>query len=201
MKLTTTTQVSVDGVMQGNGPSEVEHRAGFERDGWAMGHFDREAMTFVEQTYQRAGAFLFGRWTYDFFAGYWGAMDLGSGPIADALNTRPKYVASATLTQARWADTTVLSGDLAAAITGLKATPGGELQVHGSGVLVRWLLASGLVDEMTLLIVPVVVGQGTRLFPDTGPDIALELVASRAFPSGVTSQVYRPAGRPHYATG
>jgi dihydrofolate reductase len=94
MKLTTTTQVSVDGVMQGNGPSEVERKAGFQCDGWAMGHFDSEAMTFVEQLYQAADAFLFGRWTYDFFAGYWGAMDLGSGPIADALNTRPKYVAS-----------------------------------------------------------------------------------------------------------
>ena len=98
MKLTTTTQVSVDGVMQGNGPSQVEHMAGFERDGWAMGHFDSEAMTFVEQLYQRADAFLFGRWTYDFFAGYWGVMDPGSGPIADALNARPKYVASNTLT-------------------------------------------------------------------------------------------------------
>jgi dihydrofolate reductase len=126
MKLTTTTQVSVDGVMQGNGPSEVERKAGFERDGWAMGHFDSEAMTFVEQLYQAADAFLFGRWTYDFFAGYWGAMDLGSGPIADALNTRPKYVASNTLTEPRWADTTVLSGDLAAAVGELKATPGGS---------------------------------------------------------------------------
>jgi dihydrofolate reductase len=166
-----------------------------------MGHFDSEAMTFVEQTYQRADAFLFGRWTYDFFAGYWGAMDLGSGPIADALNTRPKYVASNTLTEPRWADTTVLSGDLAAAIGELKAKPGGELQVHGSRRLVRWLLANDFVDEMNLLIVPVVVGQGTRLFPDTGPDIALELVESRAFLLGVTSQVFRPAGRPQYATG
>jgi dihydrofolate reductase len=72
--------------------------------------------------------------------------------------------------------------------------------VHGSGVLTRWLLENDLVDEMNLLIVPVVVGQGTRLFPDTGPDIALDLVNSRAFPKGVTIQVYRPAGRPQYAT-
>ncbi len=205
MKLTTTTQVSVDGVMQGNGPSEEERIAGFERDGWAMGHFDNESMTFVEQLYQRADAFLFGRWTYDFFAGYWGVMDLGSGPIADALNTRPKYVASNTLTESRWADTTVLSGDLAAAIGELKAKPAGELQVHGSGKLVRWLLENDLVDKMNLLIVPVVVGQvvvgqGTRLFPDNGPDIALDLVESRAFPKGITIQVYRPAGRPQYAT-
>ncbi|GAA2152286.1 dihydrofolate reductase family protein [Actinomadura napierensis] len=200
MKLRTTTQVSVDGVMQGNGPSEEEHRAGFERDGWAMGHFDDDAMTFVNETYRRAGAFLFGRWTYEFFAGYWGAMDPGSNPIAEALNTRPKYVASNTLTEPGWADTTVLSGDVAAAIADLKAQPGAELQVHGSGALIRWLLENDLVDEMNLLIVPVVVGQGTRLFPAAGPDMALDLVESQAFPRGVTLQVYRPAGRPQYAT-
>jgi dihydrofolate reductase len=200
MKLATTTQVSVDGVMQANGPSEEERRAGFERDGWAMGHFDNESGTFVNQVYQRAGAFLFGRWTYERFAGYWGAMDPGSSPIADALNTKPKYVASNTLTESRWANTTVLSGDLVAAIGELKAKPGGELQVHGSGRLVRWLLGNDLVDEMNLLVVPVVVGQGTRLFPATGPAMALDLVESRAFPKGITLQVYRPAGRPQYAT-
>jgi dihydrofolate reductase len=116
-----------------------------------------------------------------------------------ALSKRPKYVASATLTEPRWADTTVLAGHLAAAIGELKARPGGELQVHGSGTLIRWLLGNGLVDEITLLIVPVVLGQGTRLFPDTGPDIALDLAGSRADSKGVTIQVYRPAGRPRYA--
>jgi dihydrofolate reductase len=120
-------------------------------------------------------------------------------PIVGALNTRPKYVASTTLTDPQWADTTVLSGDVAAAIADLKAKPGGELQVHGSGALTRWLLESELVDEMNLLIVPVVVGQGTRLFPDAGPDIALDLIDSRVFPRGVTLQIYRPAGRPQYA--
>ena len=90
--------------------------------------------------------------------------------------------------------------DLATAIADLKAKPGGELQVHGSGALVRWLLADQLVDELTLLVCPVVVGQGTRLFPDTGPDIALELVESRSTPKGVTIQGYRPTGRPQYET-
>ena len=116
------------------------------------------------------------------------------------MNTRPKYVASTTLTDPQWADTTVLSGDVAAAVAELKAKPGGELQVHGSGNLVRWLLDNQLVDEITLFVCPVVVGQGTRLFPDTGPDIALELVDSRACPKGITIQVYRPTGRPQYAT-
>ena len=200
MKLTTTTQVSVNGVMQGNGGRHPDIDPGFERGGWARPLFDNEAMTFVDQVYQRADAFLFGRRTYEVFAGYWGVMDPGSGPIADALNTRPKYVASNTLTEPRWADTTVLSGDLATAIGELKAKPGGELQVHGSGNLVRWLLDNQLVNEITLLVCPVVVGEGTRLFPDTGPDLALDLVESRAFPKGITIQVYRPAGRPQYAT-
>ena len=124
----------------------------------------------------------------------------GRHPIWTALNSRPKYVASTTLTDPQWADTTVLSGDVAAAVGELKAKPGGELQVHGSGALIRWLLDNDLVDEMTLFVCPVVVGQGTRLFPDTGPDVALELVESRATPRGVTIQVYRPTGRPQYET-
>ena len=199
MKLTTNTQVSVDGVVQANGgPVENGSRV-LERGGWAGPLFDDEAMTFVNDFYQRADAFLFGRRTYELFAGYWGVQG-DSNPIAAALNTRPKYVASNTLTDPQWADTTVLSGDAAAAIRELKAKPGGELQVHGSGTLTRWLLDNQLVDEITLLVCPVVVGQGTRLFPDTGPDIALDLVDSRAFPKGITTQVYRPTGRPQYAT-
>jgi dihydrofolate reductase len=121
-------------------------------------------------------------------------------PIGVALNEKPKYVASTTLTDPQWADTTVLSGDVAAAIGELKAKPGGELQVHGSGALTRWLLENELVDEITLLTYPVVIGQGTRLFPDAGPDTALDLVDSRAFPNGITIQVYRPSGHPQYAT-
>ncbi|MGO9488461.1 MAG: dihydrofolate reductase family protein [Solirubrobacteraceae bacterium] len=200
MKLTSTTQVSVDGVMQGPGGSDEDRRGGFERGGWAMGRFDNEVVAFVTELYQRADAFLFGRWTFELFAGYWGVMQAGSHPIADALNARPKYVVSTTLTDPRWADTTVLSGDLASALAELKAKPGGELQVHGSGRLVRWLFDNDLVDEMNLLTVPVVVGQGTRLFPDSGPDIALDLLDSRAFPKGATLRVYRPTGRPQYAT-
>jgi dihydrofolate reductase len=159
-----------------------------------------EAMTFVNDVYQRADAFLFGRRTYELFAGYWGAIADPANPIAGPLNTRPKYVASTTLTDPQWADTTVLSGDVAAAVGELKAKPGGELQVHGSGALIRWLLDNQLVDEITLLVCPVVIGQGTRLFPDTGPDIALELVNSQSTPKGVTIQVYRPTGRPRYET-
>jgi dihydrofolate reductase len=201
MKLTTMTQVTVDGVMQ-HGVSEDDRRNGFERSGWAKGAGDDETRALITQTYQRAGAFLFGRRTYEMFAGSWGAIEeMRAHPIGVALNTKPKYVASTTLTGPRWADTTVLSGDLAAAIGRLKAGPGDELQVHGSGALIRWLLENDLVDEMTLLIIPVVLGQGTRLFPAAGPDTALDLVDSRADSKGVMIQVYRPAGRPQYATG
>jgi dihydrofolate reductase len=200
MKLTTTTQLTVDGVMQGNGAVDEDRRNGFERGGWALGKGDDETRTFITQTYQRADAFLFGRRTYEQFAGSWGAIeDMRAHPVGVTLEKKPKYVASNTLTEPRWADTTVLSGDLAAAISELKANREGELQVHGSGALIRWLLENDLVDEMNLLIVPVVLGQGTRLFPHTGPDLALELVDSRTDSKGVTIQAYRPAGRPQYA--
>jgi dihydrofolate reductase len=200
VKLTTTMQISVDGVAQGNGGTHENEEGVFERGGWARPLFGGESAQWVGGLFQRADAFLLGRWTYDLFAGYWGVLEPGSGPIADALNARPKYLVSSTTTDPRWADTTVLSGDLVAAVRELKAKPGGELQVHGSIRLVRWLLEHDLVDEVNLLVVPVVVGQGTRLFPENGPDVALDLVESRAFPSGITLQVYRPAGRPRYAT-
>jgi len=161
MKLTTVTNVSVDGVMQGLGGADEDRRGGFERGGWALPLFD---------------------------------------PIASALNSRPKYVASSTLTDPQWAGTTVLAGDVAAAIGELRVRPSGELQAHGSGNLVRWLFDQQLVDEITLLTYPVVAGQGTWLFPDTGPDTALELVDSRSTTNGVTLQVYRPTGRPQYAS-
>jgi dihydrofolate reductase len=199
MKLTTTTQVSVDGVMQGPGVpvAGVAESGAFERGGWA--HFDNEAGTAMDEIYRRADAFLFGRRTYEIFAGSWGTWDdPGDSPIWTALHTQPKYVASTTLTDPRWTDTTVISGELATAVGELKARPGRELQVHGSGALFRWLCDHDLVDEMNLFTFPVVVGQGTRLFPATGPDTALDLIDSRATPSGVTIQVYRPIGRPEY---
>jgi dihydrofolate reductase len=203
MKLTTITHVSVDGVMQGLGGAAEDRRGGFERGGWALPLFDDEAATFLDQVFQRADAFLFGRRTYEIFASSWGTgswgANQGNNPISVALNTMPKYVASSTLADPQWGGTTVLSGDVAAAIGELKAKPTGELQVHGSGALIRWLFDNHLVDEVTLLTYPVVVGQGTRLFPDTGPDAALDLVDSRAVTNGITIQVYRPTGRPQYA--
>ena len=191
VRLTSMTIESVDGVIQGNGGPDEDRRGGFERGGWAMGNPDPEARSFIGQFYERADAFLFGRWTFELFGGYWGTMPAGSHPIADALNSRRKYVVSSTLIEPSWPGSSVLPCD-PAAIEALKATPGGEVQVHGSGTLLRWLLAQALVDELTLLTVPVVVGQGARLFPDNGPNIDLDLVHHHAFPKGATVRVYRP---------
>lgn len=200
MKLTTMTQITVDGVMQANGHASAEERAeGFERDGWAMGVFADDTGDFITETYRRADAFLFGRRTYEMFHDTWGTKDeMRAHPIGAALNTTPKYVVSNTLVEPAWPGTTVLSGDVAASIRRLKAGPGGEVQVHGSGALIRWLLANDLVDELTLLTVPVILGQGERLFPADGVDVALEVLEAHTDARGVGVQVYRPAGRPEY---
>jgi dihydrofolate reductase len=199
MKLTTTTQISVDGVMQGPGGPGEDEGGLFQRGGWA--HFDNEAGKEMDEIFLRADAFLFGRRTYEIFAGSWGTWDdPGDSPIWTALHTKPKYVVSTTLTEARWANTAVLSGEVADAIRELKDKPGRELQMQGSGVLFRWLLDNQLVDEITLFTFPVVVGQGARLFPEAGSDAALDLVDSRSTPKGITIQTYRPTGRPKYST-
>jgi dihydrofolate reductase len=201
MRLTTTTNVSVDGVMQGLGGADEDRRGGFDRGGWALPLVDTEAGDHINQVYGGATAFLFGRRTYEIFAGSWGAIkEMRASPIGAALNSRPKYVVSTSLTDPQWAGTTVLTGDVAAAVRDLKAQQDGELLVPGSGVLVRWLLANDLVDQLDLLIYPVIIGQGTQLFPDSGPDLALDLVASRTTSRGITIQTYRSAGRPEYAT-
>lgn len=209
MKLTTVTNVSLDGVTQGHrridadagreaGAPDGGGTGGFERYGWAPPLLDDEASTFIGQTFQRADAFLFGRRTYEIFAGSWGAgMDPGN-PIGEALNARPKYVALTTLTDPQWAHTTVLSGDIAGAVGELRAQRGGELQVWGSLTLTSWLLEHRLIDEFVLLTYPVVVGQGRRLFPANGPDLGLELVDLRSTPKGLTLQTYRTTGRPEY---
>ena len=200
MRLTVTTNVSLDGVMQGLGGPDEDRRGGFDRGGWAPPLVDTETGDHIDRVYGGAAAFLFGRRTYEIFAASWGAIiDMAKRPIGVALNSRPKYVASTSLTDPQWAGTSVLTGDVAAAVRDLKAQPDGELLVPGSGTLVRWLLANDLVDQLDLIIYPIVLGQGTRLFPDSGPDTALDLVNSRTTSRGITIQTYRPLGqRPEY---
>jgi dihydrofolate reductase len=200
MRLTTTTNVSLDGVMQGLGRDDEDRRGGFVRGGWVIPLTGTEEMDHIHEVYGSATAFLFGRLTYEIFARSWGAVpELMASPIGVALNGRPKYVVSTSLEEPRWEGTSVLTGDVAAAIGELKAQKDGDLLVPGSGVLVRWLLANGLVDELDVLIYPVIVGQGTRLFPESGPDIALDLLSSRTTSRGITIHRYRTAGRPEYA--
>jgi dihydrofolate reductase len=199
MKLTISIQVSVDGVMQANGGNNDELDPGFKRGGWAIRTGDKESAAYIASTWQRADAFLLGRKTYGLFAQYWGVQPDDSNAFSAAINPRPKYVVSNTITDPAWKNTTVISGDVEAAIRDLKATHEGQLVVVGSGVLARWLLEKELVDAINLIVFPVLVGDGLRLFPQQGRDFALELVESRAFPTGVLAQTYRPSGRPSCA--
>jgi dihydrofolate reductase len=194
MKLTATVFLSVDGVYQGPGGPDEDRRGGFDRGGWIAPFSDEESGRFITSVWARADAFLLGRKTWDIWAAYWPHHDTG-GPITHGINVLPKYVPSTTLRDPAWQNTHVIGGDVEAAVRELKAKPGRELQVHGSGGLLRWLLDRDLVDELNLIFFPVVLGDGLRLFPERGQTHRLELVASRVAPSGITIQTYRPAGR------
>jgi dihydrofolate reductase len=141
----------------------------------------------------RADALLLGRKTWEIWEPYWPRHD--DNELGHIINTLPKYVPSTTLRNPSWPNTHVIDGDVEAAIRELKARPGGELQVHGSGVLLRWLLERDLVDELNLRVSPVILGEGLRLFPERGQSHDLELVDSRAMPGGVLIQTFRPNGR------
>ena len=196
MKLVATEMVSLDGVYQGPGGPDEDRRGGFERGGWTASHADAEMFPFLVAMFERADALLLGRKTWEIWLPYWPNHD--DNPFGHRINALPKYVPSNTLKDPTWANTHVIPGDAAAvdaAIRELKAKPGGELQVHGSGVLLRWLLEHDLVDELNLRVSPVIVGDGMRLFPEQGLSHDLELVGSRALPGGVLILTYRPNGR------
>ena len=198
MKLTASMMLSVDGVHQGPGGPDEDRRGGFERGGWVAPYNDEETWRFLVSVFERADALLLGRRTWEIFGGYWPHHDSGD-PVSHGINVLPKYVPSSTLKDPGW-NTHVIDGDVEAAVRELKAKSGRELQVHGSGQLLRWLLERDLVDELNLRLIPVVVGDGRRLFPEQGPDHDLELVESRSTPSGVTLLTYRPTGRATFGT-
>jgi dihydrofolate reductase len=198
MQLTVTTFLSVDGVYQGPGGPDEDRSGGFDRGGWLVPHFDEATGEFMDSIFQRVDAFLLGRRTYDIFAASWPNATDPEDTVANRLNTLPKYVASTTLKDPEWANTSVLEGDLVSAVRKLKDRDGRELQVHGSGALVRFLLENDLVDRLNLLVFPVIVGTGRRLFPDSGIATGLALDESRTTGSGVTISVYRPTGRPEF---
>ena len=194
MKLTATMLLSVDGVYQGPGGPDEDRRGGFDRGGWVAASGTAEGWRYITSVFERADALLLGRKTWEIWAAYWPSHDEGD-PVSHGINVLPKHVPSTTLTDPAWQNSHVLNGDLEAAIRELKAKPGRELQVHGSGVLLRWLLERDLVDELNLEVIPVVVGEGMRLFPEQGQSHNLTLVESQTTPSGVTLQTYRLAGR------
>ena len=200
MQLTVTTFLSVDGVYQGPGGPDEDRSGGFDRGGWVVPHFDEATGQFIDEVFGQVDAFLLGRRTYDIFAASWPKATDPDDMVARRLNTLPKYVASTTLEDPEWANTTVVEGDLAAAVRELKQREGRELQVHGSGALVRFLLGNDLVDRLNLLVFPVIVGAGRRLLPDEGIATGLALDESRTTPSGVTISVYRPTGRPEFGS-
>jgi len=198
MKLTASMMLTLDGVYQGPGGSDEDRRGGFERGGWTAQHADPEMWPFLTSWFERADALLLGRKTWEIWEPYWPLHD--DNELGHIINLLPKYVPSTTLKDPTWQGTHVIDGDVEAAVREIKEKPGRELQLHGSGVLLRWLLEHDLVDELNLRIYPVIVGDGLRLFPEHGQTHDLELVESRSLPSGVMIQTYRPNGRATFAT-
>jgi dihydrofolate reductase len=186
-KLVVTQFVSVDGVFED--PGGVE---GYEHGGWTF-EYDRgeDGNTFKLDELLEAEVQLLGRVTYQGFADAWPSRE---GPFADKLNNDPKYVVSTTLKDPQWQNTTVISGDVAAAIAKLKDETEGAILVAGSGTLVRTLLEADLVDELRLMVFPTILGRGKRLFPDGIDRRKLTLVESKTVgPDGVQVQIYRRA--------
>jgi dihydrofolate reductase len=194
MKLTAMMMLSVDGVYQGPGSADEDRGGGFERGGWVAAYAHEDVWRFIVSVFERADALLLGRKTWGIWEQYWPHHDAGD-PVSHGINVLPKYVPSTTLADPTWQNTHVIGGDVEKAVRDLKAKPGRELQVHGSGELLRWLLERDLVDELHVQLYPVVVGDGRRLFPERGQTHNLALVESRSTPTGVTIQTYRPDGR------
>jgi dihydrofolate reductase len=199
-QLTITTFVTLDGVMQAPGGPTEDPSGDFDLGGWSVPYGDADFSQFMNKVFDRAGAFLLGRRTYEIFAGYWPKMTDPADPIASRLNSLPKYVASTTLDKADWAGTTVIGGDLPKEVAALKERTDGELQIHGSGGLAQSLMAHGLIDTFHLLVFPVVLGKGRRLFADGTVPTAFRHAGARTTSTGVAIHTYELAGRPEYGS-
>ncbi|GGU24447.1 dihydrofolate reductase family protein [Streptomyces lavendofoliae] len=199
-KLTLTTFMTLDGVMQAPGGPDEDRTDGFAYGGWSVPFVDEEFGRFMDGVFGRVDAFLLGRRTYEIFAAYWPHVTDENDPVASRLNALPKYVVSRTLDKAGWNNSTVLGGDLAEDVGRLKQGPGEEIQVHGSARLAQSLIALGLVDELNLLVYPVFLGKGRRLFPEGGSPTAFELTGHRTTSTGVAIHTYRAAGPARFGT-
>jgi dihydrofolate reductase len=200
MKVVLMQFLSLDGVSQGPGSPEEDTSDGFTQGGWLVPHIDEAFIKHTAAWLHEADGLLLGRRTYDSFARDWPHITDPGDPFTELMNSLPKYVASHSLQQAGWAPTTILSGDVVAQVAELKRQPGRELQIHGSARLGQSLLAAGSIDELRLVIAPVVVGSGRRLFETGGPPAGLRLVSNDSTPGGLTIQVYDVVGLPSYGT-
>lgn len=205
MRLTLITFLTLDGVMQTpvrQAPGMPDEDRDFELGDWLPAHFDETVAEYMTEVFERAEALLLGRRTYDIFAAYWPYVtDPAMGGPNNPLNRLPKYVATTRTDELAWSGSQRLDGDLVEAIADLKRRPGGELQIHGSGALAQSLLHEGLIDTYHLLVFPVVLGDGRRLFADGVPPAAVRLVGSRTSGSGVLMLTYEAAGAPIFGAG
>jgi len=194
MRMLTLTQfMTLDGVVQSPGGPDEDPSGGFAKGGWLPPFADNPLFGEVmDNRLAKAGGFVLGRKTYEIFAAFW--PNIGDeDPTAAKLNHLPKYVASRTLESADWDHTRILDGDVVEAVTELKGEDGEELQIHGSGQFAQTLMWHNLIDVYELLVFPVVLGEGKRLF-ETGIDHSMRLADSRATDSGLVVLTYEPAG-------
>jgi dihydrofolate reductase len=196
MELIVQTFVTLDGVMQGPGGADEDRSNGFDQGGWLPPFVDQDFGEIVDAWMRRADEFLLGRTTYELMYPYWSQVTDPGEVVAQKLNNLPKHIASRTLRAPEWANSQVIDGDVVEAVTALKDQPGGELQVHGSAQLVQTLNRHHLVDEYRLLVFPVVLGTGKRLFGDGAVPTAFTTVQSRTTSTGVVALTLRPSGAP-----
>ena len=199
-KLTLTTFLSLDGVMQAPGTPDEDRSGDFPHGGWLVPYADSDMMRIVTDAFAQVDAFLLGRKTYEIFAAHWPRVTDPDDPVATALNRLPKYVVSRTLAQAEWNNSTVIRGDIPKQVAELKRRHEREILIQGSSELLQTLLANNLVDEYRLLLFPVVLGSGKRLFGSGAVPSALTLLDTRATSTGVVVNTYRPAGKPSYGS-
>jgi len=200
MRLTATTFVTVDGVLQSPGAPQEDPRNGFDLGGWLPPYFDDETGQYMNGVFDQADAFLLGRFTYEAMAGYWPSVTDPAIKVGVALNSLPKHVVTSTLTDLTWNNSRPLTGDIAKQVAALKEAPGRELQVHGSGALVHFLAGNGLIDAYRIITFPVVLGRGQRLFADGIPPVALRLTDSQTTGRGVVMHTYETAGKPAFGS-